>query len=478
MKKLFKTILFSVAVLGMTSCDFDTMNHQQIPTENAYQSVQDVQNGMNGAYHALGTYRFLGRNVPAYGDFCAGVSLGSPSTGHFYMQSSWVVTETNAELNEMWNYGFKVVDRATRTIKGGKEVLGNAETLHLTEEDIASVKLYMAQCHALKALAYHYLVNIFGLPYMGNENSLGLPIVKDEPIEVFAKVERATVAKTYEQIKSDIQMAEENMKVALDAELDAPSAFYMNPAAIQALKARVYMYLEDYATAETAAKKAIELKGKGDGNKDDVSPLNEIYLTMWTSLAITDEDIFTIAKNESDNLSANALNTLYGSYEAKLDPKVKDLFKDKDVRAKLLAKPSIGKYEGLSTSAATSNVPVFRKSEMSLILAEIYARQNKIDDAKDYLMYTAKRNEDMTIDDLPTTTEELLKFISEERIREFAGEGHRFFDARRMGDKITSSNLTDFDIKKFVFPIPAKEVNSGSGVVQNKGWEDNLPKGR
>lgn len=197
MKKVFKTILFSVALLGLNSCDFDTENFQQIPTENAYKTVQDVQNGMNGAYYALASYRFLGNNAISYGDFCAGVSVGSASSGHYLAQSSWAVADTDPELNEMWDYGFKVIDRTTRTIKGGKDIIANAESLHLSDDDILNVKSYMAQCYAMKALSYHYLVNLFALPYKGNENSLGLPLVKDDPITEFTEIKRASVKDTY-----------------------------------------------------------------------------------------------------------------------------------------------------------------------------------------------------------------------------------------------------------------------------------------
>lgn len=478
MKRLYKNILFSIALLcGLVSCNFETENYQQIPIEDAYKTVQDVQNGMNGAYNALASYRFLGNYAVAYGDFCAGISNGDRGSGHFYYQSAWIISDTDAELEDMWNYGYKVIDRCTRTINGGKDVIANAEALFLTNDEIAEVKLYIAQCYAMKALAYHYLVNLFALPYQGNESSLGLPLVKDEPISEFVNIERATVENTYVQIKNDIQSAENIMNEALtiNAKL-SPNEFYMGEAAIKALKARVYMSIGDYNTAKQAALDAITLKGTGDGKGSDETPADEIYLSMWTSLAVSDEDIFTLAKNEADNLSANSLNTLYGSYKCTLTQETMNLFKDEDIRKELLERVSIGKYQGLPTSAATSNIPILRKSEMSLILAEIYAREGNIADAQDYLYYTAKRDKSIAdATELPNNTNDLLAFISDERIREFAGEGHRFYDARRMGDKILNVGTTPFDIKKFVFPIPAAEINAGFCNQQNDGWDKNLP---
>lgn len=483
MKNLYKWMVFSCLALGTVSCDFDTENYQDISIDQAYQSVQDVQNGMNGAYNALGAYGFLGNYALAYGDFCAGISEGSASTGHFYYQSNWIISDTDAELEYMWAYGFKVIDAATRTIAGGKKVLADADKLFLDPSDVANVNLYIAQCYALKALANYYLVNLFALPYQQGANNLGLPLVKDEPVAEFTKIDRATVGATYTQITDDIQMAEDYMAEALGATnesgkplVSAPSAFFMGPMAVQALKARVNMFLGEYNVAKTAALKAIELKGKGNGTGDDNMPSDEIYQSMWTSLAVTDEDLFTISKSEADNLSANSLNTLYGSYGSTLSDVAVNTYGENDIRAKLLDGNSTLKFQGLPTSAATSNIPIFRKSEMSLILAEIYARANDVTNAQKYLMYTAKRDKDIeTTADLPSSQADLLKFISEERIREFAGEGHRFYDARRMGDKIVGVGTVPFDIQKFVFPIPAAEINAGYCTQQNEGWSDNLP---
>lgn len=45
-----------------------------------------------------------------------------------------------------------------------------------------------------------------------------------------------------------------------------------------ALKARVCMHMANYPDAEEAAKKAISIKGNGDGTYTDMAPNNETYL--------------------------------------------------------------------------------------------------------------------------------------------------------------------------------------------------------
>ena len=143
------------------------------------------------------------------------------------------------------------------------------------------------------------------------------------------------------------------------------------------------------------------------------------------------------------------------------------------------------KYQGIETSQATSNIPIFRKSEMALIIAECEAQNGNVEEAQKYLGYTAKRDaqyatEDGTCDlsKLPSTQEGLLDFIWSENVREFFGEGHFLFDARRLDKTITvmGGKCTTFKPANFVFPIPAAEINAGFMKEQNTGWSDNLPK--
>ncbi|MBK5720294.1 RagB/SusD family nutrient uptake outer membrane protein [Dysgonomonas sp. Marseille-P4677] len=480
MKKIYKyLLLFAGTMLLSTSCSLDVDNYQDIPTEKAYESVQDVQNGMIGAYWALGTYRFYGKNIVAIGDMAADVSIGSPSSGHYANFSRYVISETTAELEETWEYGYKVIDRTTRTINGAQKVL--AEVRNLTDEEKAYIDLYTSQCYSLRALATFSLANVFALPYHAGTDNPGVVLVVDKPIEAFEQVKRATVGETYTQILADIKLAKDHMTKALDANndpeatfgLELPSAFYLNEAAIYALEARVYLHMGNLPAAKTSAQKAIDLAG----NK---AVSSEGYVTMWSSIAITDEDIFTISKTADDNLSANSLNTLYGSYKGAVVSGFTDkFFTSTDIRLKLINGTHPMKFDGIPTSESVSNIPVFRKSEMHLIVAEAEANAENIEAAQKALFYTAKRDEAITAyTQLPATKADLLTFISKERVREFFQEGLRFYDARRTGELISVAGGTkqNFDASKFVFPIPADEVNSGFGVLQNANWSAALPK--
>lgn len=478
--KRYKYILLSVAVaLGVSGCSLDTKVYDYKDADESITALTDVKSTLIGIYNEVGYYKFLGNYAVSIADMTSGVSAGSAASGHMYSFSTFTFSDTNEELEQVWEYGYKAISASAKAITTTEGLIASGA---IVEDDQPVAYNYIAQYYALKALAEYYLVNYFALPYSeANKSKLGIIVLDKDVPQPFDKVSRGTLEETYSQIKADIAAAEDAYDKAGKA--TETSAFYMNPAAVQGLKARVYMALGDYDTAEEAALTAIEMKDTGDGDASDDTPSDATYLSMWADFrSETSEDIFTIVKSSDDNLSANSLNTLYSTYYCTIQNKVGALFGDNDIRTGLLITEDeegddyLPKFYGGSDNVEVANIPVIRKSEMSLIVAECEARSGNIATAQSYLFYTAKRDKDITsASELPDNTADLLAFIADERVREFFGEGHRFFDARRMGLKISGDQFSDWDIQKFCFPIPASEINSGSGCQQNTGWEDNLP---
>jgi len=476
MKNIIRFIVAGILSLTIVSCDdfFDVKNYQEKP--GGIDNPQDLTNALIGSYHALGTYRFYGRDVVALGDMAADISIADASSGHFVAMNTYTFTETDTELRDIWLFGYKVVTGSMNVINAGESFLENGD---INDSDVAGVISGVAQAYGLRALVYSKLVEIFSYPYeIGGSNShFGIPLVYEYvgPAQI---TPRPTVAATYTQILSDIENAKTYMNMLGSAKASI-NQFYFNEAAIYALEARVKMTMGNYGEAITAAQNAITIRAS-----NDIS--NAAYISMWSSIAISDEDIFTIAKSEDDNLSANALNTLYGSYGGALKNTVRAMFGDNDIRRNLITTTNHpGKFDGIASSQATSNIPVFRKSEMYLIIAEANARLTSpnISASQTALLYTAKRDLDITSEsDLPSTVAGLLTFISEERIRELFQEGHRWYDARRTGEDIIINNprvtaANPYDLREFVYPIPQAEINAQGGVPadEQNDWAGVMP---
>lgn len=468
MRKIYLYIAFGVMLFSWIGCEsfLETEPKQQILAPDAYKTPTDAKVALNGIYNQLGSYRFAGNYIISIGDFCADISRADGSSGHFVSMNNYSFSDTSGELADVWEYGYKVISGTTGILEKIDGLLKNYP------DEAEFLYGLSAQAYSLRAYVYFKMVNLFGLPYGTDANAHGGLVLMDEkPIKFEENVSRSSVNETYDLIDKDIKRAKE----AFTKGGKGLNQYYMNEAATYALSARVALFKKDYTNAALDAKKSLELRAS-----EGIS--NEDYLKIWGNTAISKEDIFTIVKSADDNLSANSINTLYGSYGGTVIKSfLENDFADTDVRKKLIDEESRKplKFAGIPGAKAVNNIPQFRVSEMYLILAEAKANTGDVAGAATDLLYTAKRNSAIkVVGDLPGDKDGLLAFIAKERKREFFQEGHRLFDVRRTGEVISVSNdkYANFDAKTFVFPIPASEINSGFKCEQNENWSNNLPK--
>ncbi len=85
----------------------------------------------------------------------------------------------------------------------------------------------------------------------------------------------------------------------------------------------------------------------------------------------------------------------------------------------------------------------------------------------------------------PSTADELLSFIKDERACKLFQESLRLYDLRRWGNPAEvyaygapniSFTYTNYQISDLVYPIPSDEVTAGFGVEQNENWSSTLPR--
>lgn len=466
--KIISAALLGCVLLASVSCD-DFLTETpttSIPDEEAFLSPRDYEVALRGTYNTLGQAEFMGRNALAMSDVASDQSAHSVATSHFYDVFNYQILETNGYLKDIWAYGYKVIDHSVRIISASKEATG------FSESEMASVHQTVAQAYGLKALSEFILVNYFGLPYSdANKSAVGIVNVEKQ-VQPFEKISRTTVEENYKLILSDL----ENAKAHYAEEgVEDAGIFFMNRAAVSALEARVRLYCQDYEGAIRAAREALELR------QGKIVSTDADYRDMFYRLDISSEDIFVISKTETDYLTANSLNTLFKDYGVSVNETTLGLFSATDIRRSVFDGNDWqgGKLAGLLQNGNhldIQNVPVLRLPEVYLTLAEALARTGRYDEAAEaYLAVAAKR--DPAFDMTPDPDASILPLILRERALELVQEGHRFFDARRLGEKIdvADGSYRGFDIARFVYPVPVKEINSNAGVEQTPGWEENLP---
>ena len=352
---------------------------------------------------------------------------------------------------------------------------------------------FRGEALALRAFAMHNLVRALGFepgatPNVGDGSgfTLGIPIRLEPSLTLdIAEQElpRAEVSAVYTQIKNDLTEA-----ISILGNVGTTNRVFMTQAGAQAIKARVHLYERDYPAAATEASNARANTEAGLATADIVpSMFNE------QALAIHPEAIFlgvlTNPGNEGQGVN-DALNAYTETQWVAQVPTVglRDLYDPDDVRNDWfgICDDQDGPVTGCPTGeelrkwggelgSFADNLPFFRVAEMVLIQAEAELNTSGVNDAIGTLN-TLRTNRGLdALDPANFNEAQALNEILDERRREFIGEGHRFFDLKRLQRTITKDPATgrpdvSFSDRRVLDDVPEGLIQDNPALEQNPGY--------
>jgi hypothetical protein len=458
--------------------------------------VADAQVMMNGIMSKMVNGNYYGRNMFLYadakgGDLCVG-GRGRGFDNLYVFEHS----ASSGSYSGFWNQVYNVLAQVNNLIIGIDKITdaGNGS---------AALDHIKAQALTARAICYYDLVRLYGKPYDMDKTSLGVPITTTV-LDASAQPTRATVEEVYTQIANDLTAA----LPLFDA--TKKDNGYINYYAGVAMQARVYLQMQNYDAALTAAESIIN---SGKYTLYD----NASWLTSW-SKQFQPESIFELAVVPADgnDLTKTSLgsmtirSTTFSAYtnwdyfiasDGFLSLLGEDLT---DVRLGLMgvdeksgtaAHPTVRngcsyKYlggiatpgDGKATPTAV-NIKVIRLSEIYLIAAEAALLKSAPDKtaAANYLQAIRKRAPALAA---ATAANITLDMIQNERSKELFGEGHRFFDMMRWNKSIIYNDIwaqstvtsrpatIDRTFDKARLPIAVDELNANAAIKsqQNPGY--------
>jgi tetratricopeptide (TPR) repeat protein len=317
-----------------------------------------------------------------------------------------------------------------------------------------------------RAYAIYNLAQEFAAPYKPStaSSTAGIPIRLTADVNKISG--RGNLSETYAQVAKDLTEAA--------ALLPASQPFKSRPvkAAAYALLSRVYLTMQQYASAAAAASDCIMLNGV----LIDYNTLNTAASRPFpVSLPSANDEVLlytTIISTSSYNSSASTLvdSILFKSYSAN-DLRKAAFFNDKG-NLNVVFK---GNYTGSSAMFGGLSV-----DEVYLNRAEAFARLNKLPEAiNDLNKLLLKRWKKGTY--VPYTVmgqPEAIALILTERRKELVGRGLRWADLRRLNqedrfkkDIVRSADGRQYVLKanslNYALPIPDNEINA-SHIEQNE----------
>ncbi len=446
---------FLVMVLGLGACSKDFLEPTvttQKDVATSINTLEDLQGIVLGAYDRMNQPPYNGRNYIVYGEVRSDNAYSNGNSAQFVEPAQFNMLPVYGYTTFTWQQMYAVIANTNIVI--------NAE---VEDNESAEVQYVKGQAHTLRALAYIDLLGLYVQQYAGG--TLGVPLVLEfNDGNIYP--ERATAQQVWDQIGTDFQMAADMMNPALDE----TSSTVITSGAVYALQSRYYLYIKDYEKAGVAAKKVID---SGKYSLTDAAS----HVASW-ALKGNSNIIFELAFTETDNLSFNSLyfayqDTYYG--DVVVTNELYNMYEDADVRKELYTVQDngmirmTGKYPSEST---TDNMKIIRYAEVILTYAEAMAQTGKPDVALTYLnMIPANRN-------ATVYTEATLDNILQERRKEIAMQGQRFYDLMRYEQEIPYVDPGQtfdkagipFGDPDLAFPIPQTEISANSSIEQNEGY--------
>jgi starch-binding outer membrane protein, SusD/RagB family len=385
-----------------------------------------------------------------------------------------------------WRPLYRTINYCNTVLKFAPDVLKSDKTFKQEALDA-----YIAEVLALRSLMYFYLVRNFGEVPLLLE-----PTVTDTDIVSVAKSSQQTIL---DQIAADLLIAAQSAPVSYGSQ--SSNKGRITKYAVHALQADVYLWMEQYDQCIAACDKIIQSGQVGlmsrftwfnevfvEGNSDesifefqfDQQKTNPFYLMFRTG---------NIRKYVAATRVLDVVYTL--DYE---DP---DNYDERGIGASVRGDGTIWKYLGLSSNTSRTEVAsyahwiVYRYPEILLMKAEALAYSGGGQQALDLIEQVRVRSNalDATKQDVdPADAEGIINYILDERAREFAFEGKRWYDVLRCA-KRNNFNRQDllinlvvqgappdrqqsiiqkyYDHNSLYLPIHQEEINKNRLLVQN-----------
>ncbi len=453
------------AVVGFSSCkkDLDQQPTDTFSEANAFLTMADVQLGANAAFGRYGAYI---NDIYVSALVSDEAKLGPDNSGQGALTYRYQYASDNTTGGDVigaWGAYYAIIDQVNR-------VLPKIPTVTATPAEEPRRNILKGQMLALRGIAYFGLLQSYSKNYSAAD-PLGVPVVLES--NPLAKPARNTMGEVMGQIENDLAEAKSLLPAVTVANF---SDTIMNKINVAAYQARVALYKGDYAAAITFSSEVIN---------SGIKPLvtGSQFQAIWSD-DTDNETLFRIRYETSTALGALWTTTGGNVYIAPSDKLVASYdASDYRLAAYIGANASgnyVNKYFGSSRGGRVVDLKACRTAEMYLIRAEAHAKKATPDLTAGAADLNALRAQRIPayVDETFTTAGALITAVLQERFKELAFEGFRFYDLKRnnlpvqrlASDASAAWQTLDAGNYRFVLPIPNDEILANPNVVQNGGY--------
>ena len=503
-----------IGAVALTSCkkQLEIDPRQSISSDGALSSREAIDAAITSVYVRLKSARWYGRDMITHGDALADNGFATNKSGRLLPEAN---NNFGAHFtNTIWTSGYGGINQINLILEEIPK-LDLSPAVTQAEKDRWEGQLYFLRGLMMFDMAKVYAY-IPGAVVTAQDRG-GIPIILTSISSVDSALSfrpsRSPIDDVYTQIVSDLTAANTRL-------LSSASVNLANKIAAQGLLARVNLYRKNYSEAKRWADSCITLGGSkmttvsnyvnswrvdthGEtlfqvrfaANGENIG-VNESLQTSFSTLTAPGNTAVTggfgdlvpsiSLLNElgitlvGGNTTANyALNHTVATRSTD----VRNLLYEPGTTGRGPAKVESTKFLGKNGFINLDNIPVIRISDVYLIRAEATSTPgssvlNEAAALADLKFLKTRRYTDY-VGSLAETADNALtgQALTDEVIRqrrlEFAFEGHRFFDLKRLGRDLTKgphyNNVAFTDIR-ILAPIPQGDVDGNPNLKQNSGY--------
>jgi hypothetical protein len=488
--------LLMIILLFTPSCSkwLDVKPQDGIIRDNYWQNKEQLKAAVIGCYASL-LDNALVQNLFVWGELRADMvssTLYTTVDEVSIMQANILASNSYtgwAAVYRTINYCNTVIDFASQVTESDKT---------LTQEQLDA---YLAEAHGLRALMYYYLLRSFGEVPLQLKASSG-----DDQLQ---QLKKSTQQEVYDQIMKDLVFAEQHALETYGNILEDKGR--LTKFSIYAIEADAFLWMEKYDDCIAACDKIILSSRFGlmDGNVQS-QWFNTVYFTGNSNESIFEFQFDKQKLNPFYLMFGAANNRFIGSprvMEEVYGIDITDATK-KDIRGDggsiRATDQMIWKFAGATSgtqldarTAADSYAHwfVYRYADVLLLKAEALAWTNKGAEALELVGRIRSRAHALVFTERtpdPASAIDVSNYILEERSREFAFEGKRWYDVLRHAKRNNYAHLDILldmvafnapgnmqqsiinkykDVRSHYFPINQYELQADKQLVQNPYYQ-------
>lgn len=505
MKKLIIYIPVVAVMIMIGGCKkfLDQKPRTAVATTEFFKSMRDVDAAIAGMYSSWqremtndGGNGFAGQYF-AWGEMRSDNfdDNGQYANSSYKQMAQNTLTSGNTGSN--WTGIYRTIGRANTNIKnipGAAQYDANATP--------AALNNALAQCYAMRALSYFYIVRLWGDP-----------VVWVEPYtDVTQQDQKARSPK--DSVINNVIIPDLEKAYSLIQKNQTPVVWNIGEAAICAIAADVMMWKKDYTGAiawitKLFAAKAPTGKVFGGTSINDLEPKADWKSKLFLAPATSKEAIWSIHWDKTYNGCAcipvsvgNSNNfgrmdsTIHADWKKTRTDSIRwaqtyDTLTGLGHQDKLIKYFNMsGQYNANGQAALEFNVylVMYRLGDIYLTLAEAYNGNNDLVNALKYLNFVRTRPGNpafLAADPAVSTKAAMENTILKERQYELFGEGKRWFDLVRTGkvldvmDPIIKQRQRRLgqpeigfgaDLNKILWPIHRTVLEDNDRLIQNPSY--------